>query len=43
MQIGAKEKKSSKRIKIPLKPLYGQLPKIPFHPLLQKAKGQIVG
>jgi len=33
----------SKGIEIPLKSLYGHLPEIPFHPLLQKAKGQIVG
>jgi hypothetical protein len=34
---------SSKGIEIPFKSLYGYLPEIPFHPLLQKAKGQIVG
>jgi len=33
----------SKGIEIPFKSLYGHLPEIPFHPLLQKAKGQIVG
>ena len=33
----------SKRIEIPLKSLFRNLPEIPFHPLLQKAKGQVVG
>jgi len=33
----------SKGIEIPFKSLYGHLPEIPFHTLLQKAKGQVVG
>ncbi len=33
----------SKGIEIPFKSLYGHLPEIPFRPLLQKPKGQIVG
>jgi hypothetical protein len=27
----------------PLEALYGHLPEIPFHTLLQKARGQVVG
>jgi hypothetical protein len=33
----------SKGIEIPFKSLYGHLPKIPFHTLLQKAREQVVG
>ena len=33
----------SRGIEIPLKSLYGHLPEIPFHTLLQKARGQVVG
>jgi len=36
-------KNGSKRIEIPFKSLYGHLPEIPFHTLLQKARGQVVG
>jgi hypothetical protein len=33
----------SKGIEIPFKSFYGHLPEIPFHILLQKATGQVVG
>ena len=33
----------SKGIEIPFKSLYGHLPEIPFHTLLQKARGLVVG
>jgi hypothetical protein len=33
----------SKGIEILFKPLYAHLPEIPFHMLLQKARGQVVG
>ena len=43
MQTGAIEEKwASKGIEIPRETLYGHLPEIPFHPLLQKAKEQVV-
>jgi hypothetical protein len=32
----------NKGIEIPLKSLYGHLPEILFHPLLQKAKGRLL-
>jgi hypothetical protein len=34
---------ASKRMEIPPKSLYGHLPEIPFHTLLQKARGQVDG
>jgi len=44
MQTGAVDKKCAcKGIKIPMETLYGHPPETPFHPLLQKAKGQVVG
>ena len=36
-------KNGCKGKEIPFKSLYRHLPEIPFHALLQKAKGQIVG
>jgi len=44
MQNIAIEKKwASKGTNIPLETLYGHLPEILFHPLVQKARGQVVG
>jgi hypothetical protein len=34
---------NAKGIEIPFKSLYGHLPEIPFHPLLQKARGLVAG
>jgi hypothetical protein len=42
IQTGGIDEKWLQGKGIPFKSFYGHLPEIPFHPLLQKARGQVV-